>query len=257
MNKKWRLLILALFVFLYNCASESKMRVRYTPLEDQVSYRHKKDRGNTYVSPSPENRRYIIIKRKTDRYQDNSPKTGSMPENNEGSVFKSSPLTERQCCYKLEQGSEEIQKKNSGKPKSIETKKLADFVQPLAHSAISSPFGIRRQHPVDGRRNRLHLGVDLRADYGSPIFSVHEGIVSGVFRKQWLGLGVEINHGYGFRSVYGHLSKIVVREGDKVMAGEKIGYSGDSGVVTGPHLHLEIWKDGKPVDPQLFIKFVP
>lgn len=284
MDNNCRLYILLFFsfaLFFCSCASGSKTRVNYIPLEDRrlvteqnmnrgwyqdnsskSDFSYKNSKGSLSGSPSLEDRRFIIIKRNTDKhlYQVNPPKTSSVPENNKGNASESPQTTERRCCYRSDleiskQGSEEIRKKNDSKPDSIETKKLLDFVPPLVNSVVTSPFGIRREHPVDGRKNRLHLGVDLRADYGSPVFSVNEGVVSAVFRKTWLGLGVEIDHGNGFKSVYGHLSKIIVNEREKVMAGEKIGYSGDTGVVTGPHLHLEIWRDGKPLDPKLFIKF--
>lgn len=113
---------------------------------------------------------------------------------------------------------------------------------------VSSRFGWR-QHPIGGNR-RLHTGIDFPQPTGTPVFATAEGVVIWVkWQPDGLGLGICIEHSTGYQSVYGHLSGVSVRAGDRVRRGVLIGKVGSSGRATGPHLHYTILYQGKPVDP--------
>lgn len=113
---------------------------------------------------------------------------------------------------------------------------------------ISDPFGWRI-HPVYGTRH-FHDGLDIDVGSGTPLRSVGEGTVTMATRYGGYGLAVRIDHGRGVVTQYSHMSKIEVTVGQKVTAGQHIGYSGNTGVTTGPHLHFSVLVNGSPVDPQ-------
>jgi murein DD-endopeptidase MepM/ murein hydrolase activator NlpD len=121
-------------------------------------------------------------------------------------------------------------------------------IKPI-NSAITSGFGMR-MHPVY-RFRRLHEGVDFRARIGTPIYATGDGVVVLSSRYSTYGLTIKIDHGFGFESLYAHLSAFEsgVRPGRRVSRGDLIGYTGNTGVVEGPHLHYEIYKDGRAVNP--------
>lgn len=112
---------------------------------------------------------------------------------------------------------------------------------------IASRFGYRR-HPIWGGLS-LHTGVDIAASYGKPINCADSGEV--IYSGWWDGYGkaVVIDHGRGYTTVYGHMSRIYMQAGQKVEKGQVIGLVGSTGFSTGPHLHFEIRYNGKPVDP--------
>lgn len=112
---------------------------------------------------------------------------------------------------------------------------------------LTSKFGYRK-HPILGIW-AMHEGVDLVVDVGTPVYATGDGVVSYVGHRGRYGLLVEIDHGFGYVTLYAHLSKAFVREGQKVKRGDRIGLSGATGLVTAPHLHYEVWKDGVPQNP--------
>lgn len=118
---------------------------------------------------------------------------------------------------------------------------------------IISGFGMRF-HPVH-RFNRMHEGLDFRAKIGDPVYATGDGVIKYSANKGTYGNLIIINHSYGYESRYAHLSSFAkgIRAGKKVKRGDLIGYSGDTGVVEGPHLHYEIYQNGKPVDPLNFL----
>jgi murein DD-endopeptidase MepM/ murein hydrolase activator NlpD len=118
---------------------------------------------------------------------------------------------------------------------------------------ITSGYGMRR-HPILGYR-RMHAGIDFAAGYGTPIHAVGEGTVSYAGRHGGHGNYVRINHGGGIGTGYGHMSRIAVKSGTHVRAGQVIGYVGSTGLSTGPHLHFEAYRGGRTVDPTS-IRFV-
>jgi murein DD-endopeptidase MepM/ murein hydrolase activator NlpD len=112
---------------------------------------------------------------------------------------------------------------------------------------VTSGFGPRR-HPILGYV-RMHSGVDFGAAYGSPIFAVSEGIVAFAGRHGGHGNYVKLEHGGGLGTGYGHMSRVAVSPGQHVQAGQVIGYVGSTGLSTGPHLHYEVYQNGRTVNP--------
>lgn len=121
---------------------------------------------------------------------------------------------------------------------------------PVAYTRISSRFSKRRWHPKLNRV-RAHLGVDLAAPMGTPVKASAAGTVVFSGRKNGYGNVLEIKHGDHYKTVYAHLSRFRagIHKGDRVRKGSTIAYVGKSGLATGPHLHYEFHRDGKPLDP--------
>jgi len=118
-----------------------------------------------------------------------------------------------------------------------------------ATSRLVSGFGYRI-HPIY-KTLRMHTGIDFTAPKGTPVYASGNGTVRSINRKDYSGYGVVcvIDHGYGYQTLYAHLSKMNVKPGQKVKRGEVIGYVGSTGLSVGPHLHYEVLKSGKPVNP--------
>ncbi len=112
---------------------------------------------------------------------------------------------------------------------------------------LSSPYG-RRPDPFTGVET-MHWGVDISTNMDNPIFATADGIVLKVLTDKLLGRYVTISHGYGFTTVYGHMNRFAVKPGQKVKRGDIVGYVGMSGKAKGPHVHYEVRKDGKRVNP--------
>ncbi|SNZ07890.1 Murein DD-endopeptidase MepM and murein hydrolase activator NlpD, contain LysM domain [Persephonella hydrogeniphila] len=115
------------------------------------------------------------------------------------------------------------------------------------YGRITSRFGYRRD-PFNGRR-AFHSGIDLRARYKQPVFATANGYVEFAGWSSGYGKLVIIRHKYGYKTYYGHLAKIRVKKGRWVKAGTVIGYAGSTGRSTGVHLHYEIRRYGKLVNP--------
>lgn len=117
---------------------------------------------------------------------------------------------------------------------------------------LNDRFGMRR-HPILGIR-KMHTGIDIRNNTGTPVFAPGDGVISFVGYKGGYGLVVEIDHGFSITTLFGHLSKTLVEIGDDISRGEKIALSGRSGrLVTGPHLHYEVRLNGIPQNPSQYI----
>ncbi len=123
---------------------------------------------------------------------------------------------------------------------------------PAENYSISSGFGVRRD-PLNGTA-AVHYGLDMSGQLGQPIVATAAGKVISADRMGFYGKMVEIDHGMGVTTRYGHLNTIVVEEGQIVAAGDKIGTMGSTGRSTGVHVHYEIRVDNKPVNPMKFIK---
>jgi len=124
-------------------------------------------------------------------------------------------------------------------------------IQPISNeelSRLSSGFGMR-MHPILKVR-KMHPGIDFSAPKGTPIYSTGDGIVKKV-RSSFGGYGkqIEIDHGYGYVTKYAHMNSFNVKLGQKIKRGECIGYVGNSGRSTAPHLHYEVHKDKKKINP--------
>jgi murein DD-endopeptidase MepM/ murein hydrolase activator NlpD len=115
------------------------------------------------------------------------------------------------------------------------------------HGRVSSPFG-ERYHPILGYV-RMHKGVDLAASAGTPIVAAADGKVVGAGWHGGYGEQVEIAHAAGLETTYGHMSRIAARIGQVVRKGEVIGWVGSTGLSTGPHVHFEVTRNGRPVNP--------
>lgn len=116
---------------------------------------------------------------------------------------------------------------------------------------LTSGFGFRTD-PFSGRR-AFHRGIDIIAPLGRELRATGDGIVTKAGRDSGLGKAVFISHGFGISTRYGHMSKILVKEGQEVKRGEAIGVIGSTGRSTGTHAHYEVWVDGKPTDPLGYI----
>ena len=114
---------------------------------------------------------------------------------------------------------------------------------------LTSPFGLR----WDGILPDLHAGVDIRATEGTPVRTMAEGRVRYAGWMDGYGNVVWVDHAGGVTSVYAHLSDIEVTVGSAVGANDLVGMSGSTGLVTGPHLHFEVWKAGRQVDPVSYL----
>ena len=113
--------------------------------------------------------------------------------------------------------------------------------------AVTSNFGMRR-HPILGYR-RMHAGIDFKARYGTPIVAVSDGRVSSAGRSGGCGIAVRLEHGGGLSTRYCHMSRMAVASGMQVRRGQVIGYVGSSGLSTGPHLHYEMYRGGRVINP--------
>ena len=113
--------------------------------------------------------------------------------------------------------------------------------------AVSSGFGMRR-HPILGYR-RLHAGMDFKARYGTAIVAVSDGRVSAAGRAGGCGIAVRLEHGGGLSTRYCHMSRMAVGAGQSVRRGQVIGYVGSTGLSTGPHLHYEMYRGGRAINP--------
>ncbi len=125
-------------------------------------------------------------------------------------------------------------------------------VRPAENYYISSHFGPRRD-PFRKRRS-MHSGLDMAGWRGEPIRAVAPGVVVKAGRASAYGLMVEIDHGNGYRTRYGHMRRLHVRAGQRVEAGTRIGDMGSTGRSTSTHLHWEVWYHERPVDPLPYLK---
>jgi murein DD-endopeptidase MepM/ murein hydrolase activator NlpD len=127
-------------------------------------------------------------------------------------------------------------------------------IQPVSNhglTRVASGFGWRI-HPIY-KTEKLHTGMDFTAPIGTEVYATGNGVVSKVENDgRGYGNNIIINHGYGYETLYGHMSKFNVRVGQKINRGDLIGYSGNSGSSTGPHVHYEVRKNGTPVNPVNF-----
>ena len=125
------------------------------------------------------------------------------------------------------------------------------FIWPVPSCTyLTSRFGLR-VHPIYGT-TKSHTGVDIGAESGATIVAADGGTVVLAGVNSGYGNCVMIDHGNGYKTLYGHMSSIAVTNGQTVSQGDTIGYVGSTGVSTGPHCHYEVWKDGARVDPEQF-----
>lgn len=131
------------------------------------------------------------------------------------------------------------------------TKKLPLY-RPTSNPALSSSYGVRFD-PFT-RRPAFHSGLDFPGAFYTPIMATAPGVVSFTGVRSGYGNTVEIDHGNGFKTRYAHLATIGVRVGQRVAIGNRIAAMGSTGRSTGPHLHYEVWVNGKAQNPNRFLK---
>jgi murein DD-endopeptidase MepM/ murein hydrolase activator NlpD len=129
------------------------------------------------------------------------------------------------------------------------------FKIPVSYSRISSQFTKKRWHPVL-KRYRAHLGTDFAAPRGRTIYAAADGRIEFAGRKGGYGKTIIINHGNGYKTLYAHQNGFAkgIKRGMKVKKGQHIGYVGNTGLSSGPHLHLGLYKNGTAVDPLSVIR---
>lgn len=117
---------------------------------------------------------------------------------------------------------------------------------------LTSGFTSARPHPIHNRE-LPHEGVDISAPQGTPILAAAKGRVTFAGRRAGYGLLVELDHGYGYSTLYGHASEVLVRRGQQVERGDMIAKVGRTGLATSPHLHYEVRVGGRPVNPMNYV----
>jgi len=122
---------------------------------------------------------------------------------------------------------------------------------PIRNSYVTSGFGTRADPFGRGAAN--HKGIDFHAKVGDPVMAVAEGVVSFSGVKGGYGNVVDVDHGNGYVTRYAHNSRLVVRVGDLVRAGQEVAKAGSSGRSTGAHVHFEVWENGRVVNPRKFL----
>jgi murein DD-endopeptidase MepM/ murein hydrolase activator NlpD len=126
------------------------------------------------------------------------------------------------------------------------------MARPVAEAYRSSTYGVRKD-PFTGHP-AFHAGQDFAGGYGSAIYSTAPGVVAFTGVRTGYGNVVEVDHGSGFKTRYAHLASISVRPGQRIGVGFRVGAMGSTGRSTGPHLHYEVWENGRVRDPTRFLK---
>ncbi|WP_304170002.1 M23 family metallopeptidase [Phenylobacterium aquaticum] len=126
------------------------------------------------------------------------------------------------------------------------------FARPTNHTGTSSGFGVRFD-PFTGRP-AFHSGLDFVGGFGVPIYVTAPGVVSFTGVRSGYGNTIEVDHGGGFKTRYAHLQAIGVQVGQRLAVGQRIGAMGSTGRSTGPHLHYEVWVNGRAQNPDRFVK---
>lgn len=136
--------------------------------------------------------------------------------------------------------------------KALQLMKVTPSIWPTRSTKVTSKFGTRRD-PFS-RRPAFHAGIDISGRSGDPVYATADGTVISAEYDRSYGYNVVIRHANGLQTRYAHLRKILTKKGQKVQQGEEIGLLGSTGKSTGPHLHYEIIKDGKAIDPMPYLQ---
>ena len=126
---------------------------------------------------------------------------------------------------------------------------LSGYIFPVKGGQVISRYGWRL-HPISGEK-RFHQGIDIAAPAGTPIKAIAAGYVNRIREEELLGTVLELSHGNGVVSLYGHLDQVLVEPKQLIKQGDVIATVGSSGVSSGVHLHLEIKQRGTNVDPAI------
>ena len=123
--------------------------------------------------------------------------------------------------------------------------------RPVQRGFLSSGYGLR-QDPLSGA-TAFHRGVDFAGNAGDAVIAVGAGVVTFAGYKQGYGYLVDVTHGDGYVTRYAHNSRVLVQQGDTVARGQKLAVMGSSGRSTGPHVHFEVLRNGRPVNPLSYL----
>lgn len=182
--------------------------------------------------------------------------TSTVPRSSSRSDSSIKPSDLEQQFSKI--NSQAVQARESLQLLEKDLKEYYDYLAALpdhwpVNGRITSTFG-ERSNPFGGRGSEFHNGVDFGVNYGTTVEAAGDGVVAFTGYLSGFGQTVVISHGYGYRSSYCHLSRSLVKQGERVTKGQKIALVGNSGRSTGPHLHFIIEKDGKVIDPLTVLK---
>lgn len=178
---------------------------------------------------------------------ENHPVDGGDPAEIEGSVGLMTSLR-----HEAESLRSRLAAKKEEAARVLEKLRMLPIAWPTESGRITSEFGLRSD-PFT-RRLAQHSGIDIGGDSGDPVYAAGGGTVIESAYNRSRGHYIIIRHDSGYKSVYMHLRKRLVTEGQKVKQGEQIGQLGSSGRSTGPHLHFEIWKNDQAVDPLPYLQ---
>ena len=173
----------------------------------------------------------------------------------QGGPISSNAPTQMMVVYEQEQNIQSRAKATQTNLKNLldviefenERKDAIPSFWPTSDTYVTSSFGGRR-NPFGGGRD-WHPGIDIAGDYGDPVYASGNGEVTMAEWYSGYGNYIKIEHGYGYETAYGHLSRILVRPGQQVKKGQLIGRVGSTGYSTGPHLHFEVMLNGEQVNP--------
>lgn len=157
---------------------------------------------------------------------------------------------EHQLSAEIAQAEKEYTEQKK-KEEEVSRPSTGGWVRPCSYTALTSAYGWR-VHPITGK-DSFHNGVDLANVTGTPIYAAKSGTVTVATYNGVYGYYVQINHGDGFSSLYGHMTHYIVSQGQSVSAGQVIGYMGSTGWSTGSHLHFTIYYNGGTVNPMNYI----
>ena len=163
----------------------------------------------------------------------------------------SQEIADKEKEYTEQKKKEEAAARPSGGSSGGSAPSSGGWVSPCSYTALTSAYGWRI-HPITGKES-FHNGVDLANVTGTPIYAAKSGTVTVATYNGVYGYYVQINHGDGFSSLYGHMTHYIVSVGQSVSAGQVIGYMGSTGWSTGSHLHFTIYYNGNTVNPMNYI----
>ncbi len=173
------------------------------------------------------------------------------------SLFNNSFITDSELNEALETVDEMIRKFNFEKYQFSRIKEKMDLneelfkcipaIKPTHGNYSINGFGMR-VHPILGIK-KFHNGLDINNNYGTPVYAPGNGKVISLERRSGFGLVIEIDHGFGYKTIFAHLSSAFVKQGQSVKRGDIIAKSGNSGLSSGPHLHYEVHHNGQSLNP--------
>lgn len=163
----------------------------------------------------------------------------------------SKEIAQKEKEYTEQKKKEEAASRPSGGGGGSAPPSSGGWVRPCSYTVLTSAYGWRT-HPITGKQS-FHNGVDLANVTGTPIYAAKSGTVTVATYNGVYGYYVQINHGDGFSSLYGHMTHYIVSVGQSVSAGQVIGYMGSTGWSTGSHLHFTIYYNGNTVNPMNYI----